>query len=92
MILFKKRAKHKVKSYIHCVHQLFRKKRHKKRNKEYKEKQSLLFNFRNIFDLLTSRTEKIVFLNLTFTYFPKMKISGKFLKISSTSFDCIIPP
>ena len=28
-------------------------------NQEYKQKQSLLFNFYNILDLLTSRTEKI---------------------------------
>ena len=75
MILFKKWAKHKVKSYIYCVNQFLREKRHKKWNQERKEKQSLLFNFCNIFDLLTSRTQKIawwpLFLNLIFTYFPK---------------------
>ena len=59
MILFKKWAKHKVKSYIYCVNQFLREKRHKKWNQECKQKQSLLFNFCNIFDLLTSRTQKI---------------------------------
>ena len=34
-------------------------KRHKKWNQECKQKPSLLFNFCNIFNLLTSRTEKI---------------------------------
>ena len=59
MILLKKWAKHKVKSYIYCVNQFLREKRHKKWNQECKQKQSLLFNFCNIFDLLTSRTQKI---------------------------------
>ena len=59
MILFKKWAKHKVKSYIYCVNQFLREKRHKKWNQECKQKQSLLFNFCNIFDLLTSRSQKI---------------------------------
>ena len=34
-------------------------KRHKKWNQECKEKQSRMFNFCNIFNLLTSRTQKI---------------------------------
>ena len=33
MILFKKWAKHKVKSYIYCVNQFLRKKRHKNETK-----------------------------------------------------------
>ena len=59
MILFKKLAKHKIKSYIYCVNQFLREKRHSKLNQECKEKQSLLFNFCNIFDLSIPRTEKI---------------------------------
>ena len=59
MILFKKWAKHKVKSYIYYVNQFLRKKRHKKLNQECKQKVSLLFNICNIFDLLASRTQKI---------------------------------
>ena len=58
MILFKKWAKRKVKSYIYCV-KFLRKKRHKKWNQECEQKQYLLFNFCNIFGLLTSRTQKI---------------------------------
>ena len=60
MILFKKWSKHKVKSYIYCVNQFLREKRHKKLSQECNQKQSLLFIFRNIFDLLISRTKKIV--------------------------------
>ena len=59
MILFKKWAKLKVKSYIYCVNQFLRKKHHRKWNQEWKQKQSLLSNFRNMFDLLISRTQKI---------------------------------
>ena len=59
MILFKKWAKHKVKSYIYYVNEFLRKKRHKIWNQECKQKQPLLFNLCNIFDLLTSRTQKI---------------------------------
>ena len=51
MILLKKWAKHKVKSYI-CVNQFLRKKRHKNETKNVNK-------FCNIFDLLTSRTQKI---------------------------------
>ena len=54
MILLKKWTKHEVKSYIYCVNQFLREKRYKKWNQECKKKQSLLFNFCNIFDLLTS--------------------------------------
>ena len=36
MILFKKWAKHEVKSYIYCVDQFLREKRHKKWNQECK--------------------------------------------------------
>ena len=53
MILFKKWAKHKVKSNIYYVDQFLRKKRHKKWNQECKQKQSLLFNFCNIFYLFS---------------------------------------
>ena len=59
MILFKKSGKHKVKSCTYCVNQFLREKRYKKWNQECKQKQSLLFNFCNIFYLYTSRTEKI---------------------------------
>ena len=44
---------------MHFVNQLLREKLHKKLNQEYKQKQSLLFNLCNNFDLLTSRTQKI---------------------------------
>ena len=70
----------------------------KKRNQECKQKQSCMFNFCNVLDLLTSRTQKIAsdppphFLNLIFTYFPKMSKLEKLKEISSTSFYCIIPP
>ena len=47
------------KSHIYCVNQFLREKRHKKLNQECKQKQSLLFNVCNIFDLLTSRTRKM---------------------------------
>ena len=58
MILFKKCARHKVKSYIYFINQFLREKRHKKWNQECKQKQSSMYNFYNIFDLLTSRTQK----------------------------------
>ena len=96
MIFFKKSVKNKMKSYIYYPNQLLREKLHKKWNQECKQKQSHFFNFCNIFDLLTSRTQKIawwpLFLNLIFTYFSIMNNSGKFKEISSTSFYCIIPP
>ena len=47
MILSKKWTRCKVKLYIYCV------------NQECKQKQSRMFNFRNIFYLLASRTQKI---------------------------------
>ena len=59
MIFLKKWAKHKFKSYINRANQILRKKCHKKWNQECKQKQSRLFDFCNIFDLLTSRTEKL---------------------------------
>ena len=59
MNLFKKFSQHKVKSNIYYVDQFLRKKRHKKLNQECKQKQSLLFNFCSIFDLLTYRTQAI---------------------------------
>ena len=59
MILLEKWAKHKVKSCSYYVNQFLREKRHEKWNQERKQKQSLLFNFCNIFYLLTSRTQKI---------------------------------
>ena len=46
-------------NHSYYVNPFLRKKRHKKWNQECKQKQSLLFNFCNIFDLLTSRTQKI---------------------------------
>ena len=49
MILLIKWAKHKVESYIYYVSQFSREKRQKKWNQECKQKQSLLFNFCNIF-------------------------------------------
>ena len=61
MILFKKWAKHIV-IYISSIYwgnQFLHEERHKKWNQECKQKQSLLFNFCNIFDLLNSRTQKI---------------------------------
>ena len=66
MILLKKWAKHKVKSYIYCVNQFLRKKHHEKWNQECKQKQSLLFNFCNIFYLLTPSTQKIAWRLLVF--------------------------
>ena len=59
MILCKNWAKHKVKLYIFCVNQFLREKRYEKWSQLCKQKQSLLFNFCNIFDFLTSRTQKI---------------------------------
>ena len=61
MILFKKWAKHEVKSDIYCVNQSLREKHQEKKNwnQEFKQKHSPLFNYCNIFDLVTSRTEKI---------------------------------
>ena len=59
MILFKKWAKHKAKSYIYCVNHFLREKRHKKWNLECEQEESFLFNFCDIFDLLTSITQKI---------------------------------
>ena len=95
MILLKKWVKQKVRSYSYCVNQFLCEKRHKKWNQEYKRTQSLSFNF-YIFDLLTSRTQKITWWPPVFqpdyTYFSVMNNSGKFEKTSSTSFYCIIPP
>ena len=47
MILFNKQAKHKVKSYIYCVNQFLRKKRHKKWNQECKQKTVLRRHIEN---------------------------------------------
>ena len=74
--MFKKWAKHKFKSYIYHVNQFLRQRRHKKWNQECKQKQSRLFNFCNIFDLLTPLELRKyygdpLFLNLIFTYFLK---------------------
>ena len=84
MILFKKWAKHKVKSYIYCVNQFLREKCHKKWSQECKQKQSVLFNFCNSFDLLIPRTEKIAWwppvFNLIFTYFSIMNTQGNLKK------------
>ena len=59
MILFKKWAKDKVKSYIYCVNQFLHEKRHKKWNQECKQKQFLLFNFCNFFDLSNSENSMV---------------------------------
>ena len=59
MVLLKKWARHKVKSYTYCVNQFLPEKHQKEWNQECKQKQSLMFNFYNIFDLLTSWTQKI---------------------------------
>ena len=59
MILFKKLASDKVRSYIYCANQFLHEKHHKKWNQECKQKHSLLFSFCSIFNLLTSRTPKI---------------------------------
>ena len=66
MILFKKLGKLKVKSYIYSVNQFLCEKRHKKLSRECKQRQSLLLNFCNILDLLTSRTQKIAWFPLAF--------------------------
>ena len=93
-----------VKSYIYCLNQLLGEKRHKKWNQECKRKHYLLFNFCNIFDLLTSRTQVTtlnitvtkyhgdpLLLDLMFRYFSITNSSGKIKEISSTSFYCIKP-
>ena len=93
MIVFKKWAKHKFKSYINRANHFLRKKRHKKLNQKCKQKQSRLFDFCNIFDLLTSRTEKLAWWPLVFEPdFTIMSNSGKFKEISLKSFYSIIPP
>ena len=48
MILFKKCPVREVKSYIYCVNQFLRKKRHKNRNQECKQKLSNKFSLFNI--------------------------------------------
>ena len=58
-INIKKWTKHKVKSYIYCVNHFLCEKRHNKWNHKCKQKQSLLFNFCNSFDLLYSGVEKM---------------------------------
>ena len=39
MILLKQWPRHKVKSFIYCVNQFLREKRHNRWNQEYKQKQ-----------------------------------------------------
>ena len=55
-----------------------------------------LFNFCNIFDILTSRTEKIAWQPLVFKpdfyMFSYNEQLGKFKEVSSTSFCCIKLP
>ena len=51
-----------VKTNIYCANQILCEKLHKKWNQECKLKQSLSFNFCNIFDLLTCKTPKIAWL------------------------------
>ena len=65
MILFKKWARHKVKSYIYYVNQFLRVKPIKNEIKNVNKK-SRMFTFCNIFDLFTSRTQKIVSWPLVF--------------------------
>ena len=52
MVLFKKWAKHKIKSDIYCVIHFLREKRHKTETKNVN-------NLFSIFDILNSRTEEI---------------------------------
>ena len=59
MVLLKKWARDKVESFIYCVNQSLHEKRHKQWNYECKQKQSRMFNFLNIFDLLIFRTQKV---------------------------------
>ena len=88
--MFKEWAKHKVKSYIYCVNQFLREKRHKKWNQECKQKQSLLFNFCNIFGLLTSRTENIAWWPPVFNPdFYIFSYNGQLRKIQRNVFDTI---
>ena len=59
MILFKKSAKDKVKSYIFCANQFLSQICHKKIKPRCKQKQSRLINLCNILDFLTSTAKKI---------------------------------
>ena len=59
MILFRNEPSTKLNQIFFWVSQFLREKRHKKWSQEHKQKQSLLFSFCNIFDLLISRTAKI---------------------------------
>ena len=80
MILFKKWAKRKVKSQIYCLNQYVQ---------EWQQKQYFLFNLCNIFDLLTSRIQKIAqwpeVFRLDFYIFSCNNNSGKCKEISLTS-------
>ena len=85
----------RINIYFLCTYVSFlQEKRHKKWNQDCKQKQSLLFNFCDIFYLLTSSKEHggYLFLNIIFAYFPVMNNWGKFKEISSTIFYCIIRP
>ena len=93
MILFKKWAKHKVKSYIYCVNQLLSEKHHKKWGQECKQNQSLLFNFCNIFDLMISRTEKMAWRPPVFKpYFYIFFYNDKLRKIERNFMDILRGP
>ena len=86
----KKWAKHNFKSYIYCVNHILPKKRHRTSSQECKQEQSLLFNFCNIFDFLTSRTQKIAWWSPGFEsdfyiFFYNQQLK-KIKDISSTSF------
>ena len=61
MILFKKWARHNVKTYLlwKSEKSVLLEKNNKKWNQERKQKQSSIFNFCNIFDFLNSRTQEI---------------------------------
>ena len=65
----------------------------KNKTKNANKKQSLLFSFCNIFDVLTSRTQKIAWSPPAFKPdFYIFSYNEKFKEIRSTSFYCIIPP
>ena len=65
----------------------------KNKTKNANKKQSLLFTFCNIFDVLTSRTQKIAWSPPAFKPdFYIFSYNEKFKEIRPTSSYCIIPP
>ena len=82
MILFKNWVKHKAKSYIYYVNRFLRKERHKNKTKNVNKNSLFLFNLCNIFDLLTSRTQKIAWWPPVFKRdFYIFSFNGQFRKI-----------